>query len=148
MTLKKPLIIASLGAAVAFAGLSTKAEAADPIIGALIGGGIGAAIGDSTHHRNGAAVGGVIGALIGSSIAHDSNRYYGDRYYGDRYYDDRYYDNRYYAPRGYYAPAPVYGYGYAPVYPSATIVYSSGPSYRHRHWDGERRHYRDHRYYR
>ena len=144
MTLKKPLIIASLGAAVALAGLSTKAEAADPILGALIGGGIGAAIGDSTHHRNGAAVGGVIGALIGSSVAHDSNRYYDDRYYGGGYSD------RYYAPRGYYAPAaPVYGYGYgyAPAYPTATIVYSSGPSHRYarRHWD-DRRYYRDRRW--
>jgi hypothetical protein len=141
MTLKKPLIIATLGAAVALAGLSTKAQAADPLIGALIGGGIGAAIGDSTHHRNGAAVGGVIGALVGSSIAHDSNRYY---------YDDRYAyggDRYYYEPRRYYAPAPVYGYAPAyPVYGGATIVYSSGS--RHRHWDGPRRHYRDHRYYR
>lgn len=143
MTLKKPLIIATLGAAVALAGVATKAEAADPVLGALIGGGIGAAIGDSSHHRNGAAVGGVLGAIIGSSIAADSNRYYDDRYYGG----GRYYDDRYYAPRGYYAPAPVYGYGYAPVVPAygATIVYNSGPSYRghrHRQWD-ERRYYRD-----
>ena len=75
MTLKKPLMIATLAAAVGLGAVSTQAQAADPLLGALIGGGIGAAIGDSTHHRNGAAVGSVIGALVGSSIAHDSNRY-------------------------------------------------------------------------
>ena len=62
-----------------------------------------------------------------------------------------YQDNGYYAPapRYYgptYAPAPVYGYGYAaPAYPAATIVYSSGPRYHgHRH----RNHYRDGHHYR
>ena len=32
MTLKKPLLIASLGTAVALAGISTKAEAGDPLV--------------------------------------------------------------------------------------------------------------------
>lgn len=138
MTLKKSLLIASLGAAVALAGLSTKASAADPVLGALIGGGIGAAIGHNTHHRDGAAVGGVLGAIIGSGIAADSNRYYDDR----AYYDDRYYGGGYYAPSyGYYTPARPYYYAPAP---RATIVYSSGPTYRHRpyrdyRWRDDRR---------
>jgi hypothetical protein len=127
MTLKKPLMIATLTAAVAMGAVSTRASAADPLLGALIGGGIGAAIGHDVNRHNGGAVGGVIGAVIGSSIAADSNRYYGDRYYDDGYYERPYYGERY------YAPAPVYGYGYAPYYApvyGASIVYSSGPYYR------------------
>ena len=137
--IKNPMTkLATLTAAtVAVIGLGTsQAQAADPLLGALIGGGIGAAIGDSSHHRNGAAVGGVLGAIVGSSIAADSNRYYGgDRYYDNRYYSRGYYDAApvYYEPR-YYRPAPVYGY-YAP--PPVTITYSSGRYYdrghRHRH---------------
>ena len=55
------------------------------------------------------------------------------------------------APAPYYGPTyapvapayPAYSYGYAPVYPAATVVYSSGPRYyghRHRysHHDGYR----------
>ena len=117
MTLKKPLMIATLTAAVAMGAVSTRASAADPLLGALIGGGIGAAIGHQANHHNGAAVGGVLGAVIGSSVAASSNGYYERPYYGERYY----------------APAPVYGYGYAPYYApvyGASIVYSSGPYYR------------------
>ncbi|MBC8022043.1 MAG: glycine zipper 2TM domain-containing protein [Burkholderiales bacterium] len=116
--------------------LSTRVDAADPLLGALIGGGIGAAIGNSAHHRNGAAVGGVLGAIVGSSIAADANRY--DRGYDDRGYSEGgYYEPSatYYepAPRYYAAPAPVY-YGapayYGPsYYPAATIVIGSGSRY-------------------
>ena len=42
MTFKKPLMIATLTAAVALGAVSQKAEAADPVLGAIIGGGIGA----------------------------------------------------------------------------------------------------------
>ena len=135
--LKKTLVIATLGTAVAGMSFAGKANAADPVLGALIGGGIGAAIGHDVNRHHGGAVGGVVGALIGSSIAADSNRYY----YGDRYYDDRYYAPAYGA---YYAPPPVY-YAPAPAYYSpygATIVYSSGPSYRYRSGG-----YRDHRWH-
>lgn len=137
MTLKKPLLIATLGTALALAGISTKANAGDPLVGALIGGGIGAAIGHDVNRHGGGAVGGVIGAVIGSSIAADSG------YYGGRgYYDS-----------GYYAPAPVYStpvyaepvyaepvYA-APVYPAfgATYVYRDGPRYYdHHRWDHDR----------
>lgn len=149
-TLSNPLArIATLTAAtVAVVGLTaTQAKAADPILGALIGGGIGAAIGDSTHHRNGAAVGGVLGAIVGSSIAADSNRYYYDnRGYYDRGYYDRGYYNRGYSG-AYYAPAPVYvapryyappTYGYYAPPPAVTFVYSSGSRRHH----GAHRHYR------
>jgi hypothetical protein len=142
MKLKKPLLIASLSAALALGAVSTKANAADPVLGALIGGGIGAAIGHDVNRHGGAAVGGVIGAVVGSSIAQSSN-YYNDGYYGDRYYAP--------APSyGYYsAPAPAYGYVapppayYAAPAIGATFVYSSGPRYYghrhyyrggHRHW--------------
>jgi hypothetical protein len=140
MTLKKPLAIASLTAAVALAAVSTKAEAGDPVLGALIGGGIGAAIGHNANHHNGAAVGGVLGAMVGSSIAASSGGYYGDPYYGGPSYGS----GSYYGPG--YAPAPAaprYGYGYAPAYapayyvPPVRIVYSSGPRYY-----GHRHHYR------
>ena len=144
MTLKKPLLIASLSAAVALGAVSTKANAADPVLGALIGGGIGAAIGHDINHHNGGAAGAVVGALVGSSIAASSN-YYNDGYYGPA------------APAyGYSAPAPAYGYAPAPSYGyyapppyyyaapviGASIVYGSGPRYY-----GPRHHYRGHRHW-
>ena len=142
MNLKKPLWIATAVATVALGTVSTRAEAGDPVLGALIGGGIGAAIGHSTDHRNGAAVGGVLGAMIGTGIASSSN-YYGDPYYGSSgsgYYGGSGYGAPSYArpSYGYYAPPPAY---YAPPI-GATIVYSSGRNY-HRH----RPYYRSHRYY-
>ena len=80
-----------------------------------------------------------------SSATHDG--YYAPGYssYGPA---PAYAGSGYYAPQ--YAPAPVYGYGYAaPVYPAATIVYSSGPSYRygHRHYNHRYSGYRSHRGY-
>jgi hypothetical protein len=133
--LKKPLMIATLVAAMATATISTEAAAGDPLLGALIGGGIGAAVGHG-HGRDGGVVGGVVGALVGSSIAANSGPYYGG--YGPRYYDD-----------GYYAPAaPVYyGPAYGPAYyGGATIVYRSGPgyAYRGRDWRDRRWEGRDH----
>src|SRR5258708_6453554 len=53
--LKKTLIIATLAATAAIATLSTRADAADPLLGALIGGGIGAAIGPAANRHNRAA---------------------------------------------------------------------------------------------
>ena len=141
MKFGKPLLIATLGTAVALAGISTKAEAGDPVLGALIGGGIGAAIGHDVNHHGGAAVGGVIGAVLGSSIAAQSG------YYGS---GPGYYDNGYYAPAPVYS-APVYAPVYAaPVYPTygATYVYRDGPRYDHRRYYAhrDRRDYREARY--
>ena len=132
--LKKPLIVATAAAVVAMATVSTKAEAGDPVLGALVGGVFGAAIGNSVNHHNGAAVGGAIGAITGASIAANSGPYY----YGEPA-PAPYYGGPAYGPASAPAPAPVYGYGYAaPVYPAATIVYSSGPSHPYYYSHGHR----------
>jgi hypothetical protein len=53
--LKKTLMVATLGTALAAGTLSTTASAqGDPLLGALVGGGIGAAIGHSVNGHNGA----------------------------------------------------------------------------------------------
>jgi len=103
---KKPLWIATFGAAVALATLSTQANAGDPVAGMLIGGGIGAAVGGPP----GAAVGAILGSLAASDPYYDRG-YYGRRSYGPRY-----------AQRDYYAPPPAY-------YPPAAAYYSPGPAY-------------------
>jgi hypothetical protein len=118
--LKKPLMIATMTAALGIATLSTQASAGDPVLGALVGGGIGAAIGHNAGGRDGGVVGGVLGAIVGSSIAAESGR----GYYGDGYYDNGY------APAYGYAPAPSYGYyAPAPVYVGPSVVYRSRPYY-------------------
>jgi hypothetical protein len=138
MLLRKPLLAITAATVVAAAALSPKAEAADPLLGALIGGGIGAAIGHGANHHNGAAVGGAIGAIVGAGIAAESNRYYGDPYYGPGYYAPP-------APSYGYAPPPAPAY-YAPAYvaPSIVIGYSSSYPYRHHHYSGHRRYHRWH----
>jgi hypothetical protein len=135
--LKKPLVIATVAATLGMAVISTQASAGDPVLGAIIGGGIGAAIGHNAGGHNATAVGGVLGAIVGSSIAAQSGGYYDRGYYEGGY-----------AP----APAPVYdygpsygpAYGYAPAYgpayyaPAPVVVYSSGSYYRghsHRVYD-------------
>src|SRR4051794_19814777 len=79
--LKKSLVVASITACIAAAGLSTQASAGDPVLGGLVGAGIGAVIGHGVDGRNGAAVGGAIGAIAGASIAASSGPYYGNGYY-------------------------------------------------------------------
>jgi hypothetical protein len=140
LLLRKPILAASFATLVAAAAMAPQAHAGDPLLGAILGGGIGAAIGHNVNGHNGAAVGGVLGAVVGSSIA-ASNNYYGDPYYGP-------------------APAPAYGYGpeyYGPAYPPAPAYYAPPPAYYapsivigasypvyrshyygHRHWDGHR----------
>src|SRR6266478_10046653 len=132
--LKKTLVIGTIATAVAAATLPTPASAGDPVLGALVGGGIGAAIGHGVNGRNGAWVGGTIGALTGASIAANSG-YYNGGYDNGGYYGPPatysapapvYYGGSatYYSPPPvYYAPPvvvvrprPVYGYGYAPRY--------------------------------
>src|SRR5215831_11191118 len=122
--LKKTLIVATLGTALAAGTLSTSASAqGDPLLGALVGGGIGAAIGHSVNGVHGAWAGGAIGAVTGAAIASPPNYggYYSSpapAYYGPTYNATPYY----YAPpavvyspqpyvyaRPYYAPRYVYG---------------------------------------
>jgi len=98
MLLRKPLLAITAATVVAAAALSPSAHAGDPLLGALIGGGIGAAIGNSANHHNGAAVGGAIGAIVGAGIATADNRYYGDPAYGPGYY----------APPAYHYSRPAY----------------------------------------
>ena len=149
--LKKPLVIASIAALMGAATLSTQAKAADPNIGALVGGALGAGIGHAVDGRHGAGVGAAIGAFAGAVGAANSP-YYGDGYYGGpsaSYYGPSYGPT--YAPVAPVAPVYGYGYGYATVYPAATIVYSSGPRYygghrhNHRSPNGYRDGYRNYR---
>ncbi|MEO5702244.1 MAG: hypothetical protein ABIS17_00600 [Casimicrobiaceae bacterium] len=140
--LKRPVLIATVAAAMATAALSTQANAGDPVLGALVGGGIGAAIGHSINGVHGAWAGGALGAVVGASAAADSNRYsYGGGYAGPSAYygpSTTYYQSAptyyqaapvYYEPAPvYYEPAPVY-YTPAPVYYSPRVVYRSGPRY-------------------
>ena len=94
----------------------TLAVANDRAIGALIGGGAGAAIGNAIGGRNATIVGGVIGAVAGAAIAAE------DR--DDRYDDQRvrYYSPQqtYYPPRTYYEPQRAY-------YPPPPQVYYTPP---------------------
>jgi hypothetical protein len=150
MNVKKPLVIASMAAALGLGFASTQASAADPALGALVGGGVGAAIGHSFGGRDATAAGAVVGAVAGASIAANAN---------DPYY------NGYYAPPPapvYSAPAPAYDPYYgggpapvysapvysapvyaAPVYAGPSLVIGTGPYYYgshhvYRHWDGGR----------
>ena len=76
---RKPILISALAATAAVATLSTSASA-DPVIGGLLGAGIGAAVGHNISGRDGAIVGGVLGAVAGSAIGAN------DGYYNDRGY--------------------------------------------------------------
>lgn len=127
--LNKSLVVAAIAATVATGTFSTQASAGDPVLGALIGGGIGAAIGHNINGPHGGWVGGALGAVTGASIAANSGGYYNRGYYGE---SNTYYQPApaYYGPSvSYYEPAPVY-YAPAPVYygPPA-VVYRSGPVY-------------------
>jgi len=111
MTLRKPLLLATLAATVALGTFSTRAEAGDPIAGAVVGTAIGAAVGGP--------IGAAVGAVLGTAIASDPYYYHRGR---DRYYDrpsryergyDRGYEGRY--DRGYSTP-PVRYYEPAPRY--------------------------------
>lgn len=70
------------------------AMADDAVWGALIGGGAGAAIGNSINHHNGAIVGGALGAATGAAIGSQYNRPRTENYTS--------------APSYYTRPAPAY----------------------------------------
>ncbi len=140
--LKKPLIIAMLATSAVAAGVSQPASAGDPVLGALIGGGIGAAIGHSVNGHNGAWVGGALGALTGASIAASSGYYYDGGYYGQPAYA---------APASVYggayvAPPPVY-YSAPPVYYGPSVVVAARPYYAHPHGYGWHREWRGYGHY-
>ena len=136
--LKKTFVGAVLLAATA---VSTTALAQDRGFNTVAGAVVGAAIGNSTHDRNGAAIGGLIGAAVGNSLPTSNDRYYNNGYSNGGYVDTRasYYDNRGYS-NSYYQPAPVYVeprpvyYAPAPVYysqPSAVVYVGGGGYYGH-----------------
>ena len=113
--LKRPLVIAAIAATVSTGMISTPASANDPILGALVGAGIGAAIGHNVHGRDGAWVGGALGAVAGASIAANANGYYDRGYYGPQAVYSSSSPAYYGASAAYYEPAPIY-YAPAPVY--------------------------------
>ena len=101
---KKSLIVTTLAAAgIGLAAIPAQARSHndDRVAGALIGGTIGALIGNSFNGGDGAIVGGLLGAAVGAGSVGS----YG--YYGGHYYQPRYYGGpvRYATPRygnGYY----------------------------------------------
>lgn len=87
------------------------ALANDAVIGAIVGGGLGAVVGNQVSGRNGAVIGGAVGAAAGAAIASDNDR-----------------DRNYRRVHGYYvAPAPVPVYAPPPVY--QVPVYAPPPVY-------------------
>lgn len=52
---------------------STEVMAGDPVVGAIIGGGAGAAVGNAIGGRDGAVVGGMLGAMTGVLVATDKD---------------------------------------------------------------------------
>lgn len=120
--LKKPLVLAVIATTLAAATLPTRASAGgDPLLGALVGGGIGAAIGHGVNGRDGAWVGGALGAITGASIAAASGGYYGQGYYDQGYYG---------TPAAGYPPAPAYYGAPAVSYPPAVYIGSPRTYYR------------------
>jgi len=125
---KKPLLIASIVAAVSAIGFSTTASA-DVGAGIIIGGTVGALVGGPP----GAVAGAMVGAAIGEPQEYKDARIYGERrvvalpppgFYGTP--PDYYQQPRRYAPPpvAYYPPAP------RPYYaPQTRVVYVSPPYY-------------------
>lgn len=118
--IKKSLIVTTLAAAgIGLAALPAQARHHndDRAAGAIIGGTIGALIGNSVHGGDGALVGGLLGAAVGAGSV-GSHGYYSGGYNSGGYYSGGYYAPRYYgAPRYYegpvrYAPRYTYGDGY------------------------------------
>ena len=114
MLTRKPLIIAAIAATTLSASaVSSRAHAnGDGLLGAVVGAGIGAAIGHNVHGHDGALVGGAVGAIAGASLATQSLSYY---------------DGGYYVARPIvYTPAPTH-YAAAPAYTQAVPVYDAQP---------------------
>lgn len=109
--IKKSLIVATLAATgIGLAALPAEARGYndDRAAGAIIGGTIGALIGNSVNGGDGALVGGLLGAVVGAgSVGSYGYRGGSYGYYGGGYYQPRYYGGpvRYATPRygnGYY----------------------------------------------
>ncbi len=127
--LKKSLLIPAFATVMAAGAVSTQASAHDdPVLGALVGAGIGAVIGHGVNGHDGAVVGSALGAVAGAAIAASA----------DGHYDSGYYQaTPYYGAPAYYEPTPAY---YAP--PVATL-YDTRPVYRVDHDGRDARYRRD-----
>ena len=126
--------------------LADAARADSPVLGAVVGGGLGAVVGNQIGGRDGAIVGGAVGAAAGVIVASNDDYRHRDRGYG-YYYPAPPPPVRVYAPppvvyraAPVYAPAPVYVtgpvYAPAPVYAPPVQVYyrASRPHGRHPHY--------------
>ncbi len=120
---------------------ASAAQANDAVLGAVIGGGLGAVVGNHVSGRDGAIIGGAVGAAAGAVIASEDDRHYRPR-------------SVYVAPPPVrvYSPAPVYGP--APIYAPAPVYYAPSPVRvvqapvvyvpthpGKKHWRHEHRHY-------
>lgn len=110
--------IAIAAAALATGLFTAQAQAGDGVLGAIIGGGAGAAIGHAVGGRGGAVIGGVVGAAVG--VAATQRNSYG---YGYDAYPEA---GGYPAPVAYPSPPVAYP-APAVVYPSPPVVYSPPP---------------------
>lgn len=140
------LMLTTVFSATAFAGDR------DAVVGAMVGGGAGAYIGNSVHGRNGALIGGALGAMTGVALAtqnRDRERVIYERaatYEDDG--DDRDYVYEEQPPvRVIYEPAYRVIYRPAPavVYRPVTYVVRNEryDRYNHHEWRHDRRHHRD-----
>ncbi len=123
------------------------AHASSAVVGAVVGGGVGAVIGQSIGGRDGAVIGGALGAAAGAAAASD----HGYRVHGGAAYPAPVYGPPavYYPapprvvyapppPRVVYAPAPRVVYRPVHVAPPPGYV-AVRPDYRHWHRRDERR---------
>ena len=98
---------------------STQAMAGDPVVGAIIGGGVGAAVGKSMGGRDGAVVGGMLGAMTGVMIANEKGGHSEPDYRGRDERHDHYEGHERYEVRErtriVYRDAPTVIYREAPV---------------------------------
>jgi hypothetical protein len=135
--MKKSLQIATL-VSIGLLGANV-ALANDAVVGAVLGGGAGALIGNSVNGHNGAVVGAALGAAAGAAIA-ANGPYYGTSaqvYYGPP--QPVYYARPAYYGAPVYYPAPVY---YArPVVAPVYYVGGHGHGDWHRHDNGHHDHH-------
>ena len=122
------------------------AQANDAVLGAVIGGGLGAVVGNHVSGRDGAIIGGAVGAAAGVVIASENDRHYRPRPVYVAPAPVRVYTPApIYAPSPVYAPTPVY-YGPPPVrVVEAPVVYvPAHPGKRHWHHEHRRHDRNDH----
>ncbi|MFZ5465933.1 MAG: YMGG-like glycine zipper-containing protein [Pseudomonadota bacterium] len=105
--------------------LPSHADSGELMLGAGLGGALGAVVGQQIGGHDGAIVGGALGAATGAAVAYDSHGrpvHYVERY--ERY------------------PAPYYGRG-----PVTYVYVDDDRGYGHRHRHHERRHHHRHHHH-